>query len=138
MKISWNEIWMDLAYKISTRSNDPRTKVGSVIVTEDNESVLSIGFNGDEKGGNNIPDSLEPGKSNFIHSEVNAVAKLNYTDPRKRKIYLTHSPCVVCSRLLINSKIETVYYSEEYRDLSGLELLRKHNVKCEQIKQVWD
>jgi dCMP deaminase len=120
---------MGLAFDISTRSRDPRLKVGAVIVTDDNESVLAIGYNGDEKGGDNKPDSLEPGCSNFIHAEVNAIAKMNYNDPRSRKIYITHAPCVVCARLIINSNIKKVIYCYPYRSEKGLELLKKRNIE---------
>jgi dCMP deaminase len=120
---------MGLAFDISTRSRDPRLKVGAVIVTDDNESVLAIGYNGDEKGGDNKPDSLEPGCSNFIHAEVNAIAKMNYNDPRSRKIYITHAPCIVCARLIINSNIKKVIYCYPYRSEKGLELLKKRNIE---------
>src|SRR5690349_21236671 len=137
VKLAWDNIWMELAQNIASRSNDPRLKVGCVIVTSDNESVLSIGYNGDEKGGKNAPDSLEPGKSNFIHAEVNAICKLNYTDPRERKLYLTHSPCPVCCKLIVNANIKEVVWCEEYRDQTGLDILRRSGIivrRCER----WD
>lgn len=137
VKLGWDEIWMSLAHNIATRSNDQRLKVGAVIVTSNNESVLSIGYNGDEKGGKNCPDSHEPGKSNFIHAEVNAIAKMNYSDPRPRKLYLTHSPCVVCCKLIVNANIEEVIWCEEYRDQSGLDILRDRGITVRRCKQ-WE
>lgn len=137
IKLSWDQIWMELAHNISSRSNDPRMKVGTVIVTSDNESVLSIGYNGDEKGGKNQPDSNEPGKTNFIHAEVNAIAKMNYSDPRSRKLYLTHCPCVICSRLIVNAKINEVIWCEEYRDKSGLDILRDRGIVVRQCDR-WE
>jgi len=129
---------MDLAVAISQRSNDPKFKVGAVIVTRDNESVLSLGYNGDEKGGDNIRDSLETGCSGFIHAEVNAVAKMNYVDPRERKIYLTHSPCLVCARLLVNARISEVIFREEYKsDTKGLDLLRERGIVARQ-SEYWE
>ena len=128
-KSYWDDIWMRLANDIATRSNDPRLKVGAVIVTEDNETVLAIGYNGDEKGGDNKPDSLEPGCSNFIHAEVNAIAKMNYNDPRNRKMYVTHAPCAVCARLIINSNIKKVIYCFPYRSEQGIEILKKRNIE---------
>jgi len=139
MKITWNEIWMNLAKNIATRSSDPRLKVGAVIVTSDNESVLSLGYNGDEKGGTNKPDSNEPGKSGFIHAEVNAICKMNYTDPKPRKIYLTDSPCAVCARLIVNANIEKVIYHNEYRDRTGLDILRDRGIMVERmLDQGWE
>lgn len=137
MKMLWDDIWMNLAHQISSRSADPRLKVGSVIVTEDNESVLAIGYNGDEKGGTNTPDSLEPGCSNFIHAEVNAIAKMNYNDPRSRKIYITHAPCPVCARLIVNANIKKVIYCYPYRSEQGLQILKNRNieiVKCADLE----
>lgn len=136
-KPAWDDIWMGLAQVIAQRSNDPRLKVGAVIVSQNNESVLSFGYNGDEKGGDNKPDSLEPGKTGFIHAEVNAIAKLNYLDPRPKKIYLTHSPCAVCSRVLVNAGIEEVIYKEEYRITTGLDILRKRGIVVRQI-EYWE
>ena len=97
-----------------------------------------FGYNGDERGGANKPDSLEIGKSNFIHAEVNAVTKMNYSDPRSRKIYLTHSPCIVCAKLMVNAKISKVIYSNEYRDTKGLDILRSHGIVCEHFRRTWD
>jgi dCMP deaminase len=129
----WDEIWMSLALHIAERSPDRRLKVGSVIVTEDNSCVLSLGYNGDEQGGNHIPDSLEPGKSGFIHAEANALIKMNYADHRQKKIYLTHSPCLVCARMIINAGIKKVIYCEEYRDTKGIDLLRKADITIYQF-----
>jgi len=129
VKPAWDKIWMELAKTIAQRSNDPKFKVGAVVVTQDNESVLSIGYNGDEKGGGNVRDSMETGGSGFIHAEINAVTKMNYVDPRPRKIYLTHSPCLVCARSLINAGITEVVYGEEYKsDTRGLDILRKRGI----------
>ena len=138
LKPPWNEVWMNLTKDIALRSNDSTLKVGAVIVTSDNETVLSLGYNGDEKGGDNKRDSSLPGQSNFIHAEVNAICKMNYSDPRPRKIYLTHSPCVVCSRLIVNAKIEKVIYLEKYREHQGLDILEKRGIVCEQMKDGWE
>ncbi len=136
MKLVWDDIWMDLAHNISTRSNDPRLRVGAVIVTEDNESVLAIGYNGDEKGGHNTPDSLQPGQSNFIHAEVNAIAKMNYNDPRPRKIYITHAPCPVCARLIVNANIKKVIYCYPYRSEQGLKILENRGIELHTCKDL--
>ena len=130
----WDEIWMTLTLLIAERSRDPRLKVGSVIVTEDNTSVLALGYNGDEINGTNKPDSLEPGKSGFIHAEANALIKMNFSDHRNKKMYLTHSPCAVCARMIVNAGIKKVIYSNQYRDTKGLEILSKCGVQVEQFE----
>lgn len=132
-KPKWDEIWANLAHIISQRSSDPRLKVGAVIVSQDNETVLALGYNGDEKGGENQPDSLEPGKSGFIHAEINALVKLNYLDPRDKKIYLTHSPCPVCARAIVNAGIKKVFYAKNYRESKGIEILEDRGIEVKQI-----
>jgi dCMP deaminase len=132
-KPRWDEIWMSLTLHISQRSRDPRLQVGSVIVTEDNTCVLGIGYNGDEAGGTNKPDSLEPGKSGFIHAEANALIKMNYGDHRTKKMFLTHSPCPVCARMIVNAGIKKIVYLDEYRDTKGLDILRNSNVIVEKF-----
>jgi dCMP deaminase len=126
---------MGLTLHIAERSRDPRLKVGSVIVTEDNTSVLAIGYNGDQQGGDNKPDSLEPGKSGFIHAEANALIKMNFGDHRNKKIYLTHSPCPVCARMIVNSGIKKVIFCDEYRDSKGLNILKNSGVSVERYER---
>ena len=82
----WDSIWMDFAKNISRRSIDPKHKVGAVIVTEDNTQVLSLGYNGDHKGGPNVRDSLRHGHSGLIHAEINALIKCDYNNPKSKKI----------------------------------------------------
>ena len=125
----WNSIWMDFAHSIARRSYDPRFQVGSVVVTEDNSQVLAIGYNGDHKGGPNEVDSDEPGKSGFIHAEINALIKLDYNNPKPKKLYLTLSPCIQCARAIINGGIKKVFFDVSYRDLSGIELLKQNGVE---------
>lgn len=125
----WDDIWMSLATHVAHRSHDPRLKVGAVVVTDDNTCVLGVGYNGDEAGGTNKPDSLEPGKSGFIHAEANALLKTNFSDFRKKKMYVSHSPCPVCARMIVNSGIKKVIYFEDYRDNTGLEILKRSGIE---------
>jgi len=125
---SWDQIWSNFSTLISERSCDPRTKVGAVVVTEDNTQVLSVGYNGNHRGGANHVDSAEPGLSGFIHAEVNALVKMDYNNPKRKVMYVTHSPCVACAKLIINANIHEVKYLEEYRDSSGVELLKNFGV----------
>lgn len=124
---------MLLAKSIADRSYDEKTKVGCVIVAEDNTGVLAIGYNGDERGGDNKRDSMLTGESGFIHAEANALLKMNYTDPRNKKMYLTNSPCIICARMIINADIEEVIYCEDFRELKGVELLQKSGIKVRKV-----
>lgn len=125
---SWDSVWSDFAKIISQRSCDPRFKVGAVIVTEDNTQVLSVGYNGDHKGGPNSVASEEAGQSGFIHAEVNALVKMDFHHPKKKKMYLTLSPCLACAKLILNAGIDEVHYIEEYRDIAGINLLKELGV----------
>ena len=116
MRPNWDEIWMDFAKNIARRSIDPKHKVGAVIVTNDNTQVLSLGYNGDHKGGPNIRDSLEHGHSGLIHAEINALIKCDYNNPKNKKMYVTLSPCEVCAKAIINAGIKEVIYLEEYKE----------------------
>ena len=120
----WDNIWMDFAKNISRRSIDPKHKVGAVIVTEDNTQVLSLGYNGDHKGGPNVRDSLEHGHSGLIHAEINALIKCDYNNPKNKKMYVTLSPCEVCAKAIINAGIKEVIYLNEYKKSNGLEILQ--------------
>lgn len=125
---SWDNIWMNFAHSISQRSPDSKHKVGAVIVTEDNTQVLSVGYNGDQKGGKNCRDSLEIGKSGFIHAEINALIKCDYNHHKKKKMYLTLSPCDICAKAIINAGISEVIYDHVYEQSDGLAILKSHNI----------
>lgn len=120
---SWDDIWMNFAHTIARRSYDPRHQVGAVIVTEDNCQVLAVGYNGNYAGGPNEVESTEPGQSGMIHAEINALIKLDYNNPKAKKLYLTLSPCRGCAKAIVNSGIKTVIFAEKYRDTSGIDLL---------------
>ena len=126
---SWDQIWMRFSYSISERSCDPKNKVGAIIVTDDNTQVLAVGYNGDHKGGDNKRDSLDPGKSGFIHAEINALIKCDYNSHKPKIMYVTHSPCKMCAKSIINANISEVIYDEVYWDTEGLEILNKSGVK---------
>jgi dCMP deaminase len=123
LRNSWPETWMSVAHIISNRSYDPRLKVGAIVVSEDNSQMLSIGYNGNYKGGPHVQESSEPGQSGFIHAEVNALVKCDFNFSKKKHMYLTHSPCRACAKLIINAEIARVVYDIPYRDTSGLEIL---------------
>ena len=125
---TWDDVWMSTARILAERSHDPRSKVGVIVVSEDNTQVLAVGYNGDHSGGPNEVESLEPGHSGFIHAEINALLKLDYNNPKPKIMYLTLSPCRMCAKAIVNSGIKEVVYADEYRITSGLELLQSQDV----------
>ena len=130
----WDDIWMDFAHTIAKRSVDPKHKVGAVIVNDENTQVLSIGYNGDQKGGQNKRDSMEVGKSGFIHAEINALIKCNYNSPASKKMYLTLSPCTVCAKAIVNAGITCVYYDREYEHgKDGIDILKSAGINVRRL-----
>ena len=70
----------------------------------------------------------EPGNCGCLHAENNAITKLDYNDPVRKRMYLTHSPCVTCAKLIINAGVSEVVFHEMYRDDAGVSLLEKNGV----------
>ena len=135
---TWDSIWMEMAKTIAKRSHHPTFQVGAIVVTEDNTQVLSIGYNGSYKGGPNEPLSEQPGCSGLIHAEINALLKLDYNNPKKKKMYVTLSPCPDCARAIVNSNIDTVFYDVEYRNLEGIEILKSAGITAQMINKKYN
>lgn len=125
---SFDDIYMEFAKLMARRSTCKRAQVGAVVVTSDNHRVLAVGYNGGARGLFNDCLSEEPGKCGHLHAEVNALIKTNYHDAAQKKIYVTSSPCFNCAVAIINAGIREVIFLEEYRDPSGLALLRDANI----------
>ena len=123
MRPSWDNVWMRTAHIISERSYDPRHQVGAVVVTDDNTQVLAVGYNGNYSGGPNEVESTLPGESGMIHAEINALLKMDYNNPKSKKMYITLSPCKMCAKAVVNAGISEVIYDEAYRDDTGVRLL---------------
>ena len=126
------ESMMQTAFVWSKRSVCNRLQVGCVISNEEMTNVDAIGYNGPAKGLPHEPESTEPGKTGFIHAEVNAIVKANYAIKNK-KMFVTHSPCRECAKLIINAGISEVFYANEYRDNSSLELLKGAGIKVTKL-----
>ena len=125
---TWHQTWIAVAKEIAKRSCDPQLKVGAIIVSEDNTRMLSVGYNGNYKGGPNERESSDPGRGGLIHAEVNALVKCDFNFSKKKHMYITHSPCRECCKLIVNAEISKVIYDIPYRDTSGLEILKSAGV----------
>ena len=133
MRPTWDITWMQFAHLISKRSYDQRYKVGAIVVTEDNTQVLAVGYNGNYAGGPNETESDIPGESGMLHAEINAVLKCDYNCPKRKIMYVTLSPCRMCAKAIVNAGIDEVVYDEEYRDVSGLEILKSAGLDVRKI-----
>jgi len=125
---------MKTAENIAERSYDPRHKVGAVVVTEDNTQVLAVGYNGNYAGGPNRVESVIPGESGMLHAEINALLKMDYNNPKKKKMYVTLLPCRMCAKAIVNSGISEVIYKDLYRDESSIEILEEMSIQTRRLK----
>jgi dCMP deaminase len=129
---------LKIAKEISQLSRAHRSKVGSVIVR--NNNILAYGFNGTPSGMDNCCEDLIGGKliskKEVLHSESNAIAKIAKSSYSSENaiMYITLGTCIECAKLIIQSGIKEVYYIEDYRDDSGIKLLKKAKIKVRKIK----
>lgn len=130
----WDVTWMSVAKTIAERSYDSQLKVGAIIVSDDNTRVLSVGYNGNYAGGPNVRESEEAGMGGFLHAELNAIIKCDYNFNKNKVMYVTHSPCRMCCKAIVNAGISKVVYDIEYRDMSGIkEILLPSNIRVERF-----
>ena len=116
----------------SENSYCKRRQVGAIIVKD--KMIISDGYNGTPSGFENIcEDDTNTTKPYVLHAEANAISKIarsgNSSDGAT--LYVTASPCLECSKLIIQSGIKRVVYSEKYRIEDGIELLKRAGVSVE-------
>lgn len=127
---------MNVAAGVAELSYARRLKVGAVVIKDDR--IISIGYNGMPAGwDNNCEDVIVDGissqlktKSEVLHAESNAIAKLAKSNESGdgADLFITHSPCIECAKLIYQSGIKRVWFREHYRNNDGLEFLAKSNV----------
>ena len=135
-----DRLYLDLARRISKESVAERSKVGSLLVKDDN--ILSFGWNGTPTGAPNACEFIDVDgnlrtRTDVLHSEANAILKLVANGGRGTEgatLYCTLSPCVECTKLILQAKIKRVVYDEEYRITEGIDILREYGVIVEQLK----
>jgi dCMP deaminase len=134
---SFEEIYLNLAFILARRSTCRRLQVGTVITSTDYRKVLAIGYNGNASGLSNQCDRDEAGNCGCLHSEENAV--INCDSPRavEKHVFVTHLPCVMCAKRLINlGNVRRVFYGVEYRLKDSLDLFRQVGVSVEHLPHV--
>jgi dCMP deaminase len=135
MITKWQIAYMEAAKLFASLSTAERLKVGAIIV-KDNR-IISIGYNGTPKGWDNVCETDGVTKPEVIHAEANAIAKLakSHESGQGAEMYLTHSPCIECSKLIHASGIGVVYFCNKYRSEEGIEFLLNCNTRVCQIKR---
>lgn len=158
-------IYMQTAYQFAKLSYANRRKVGCVIVKD--KQLISFGYNGMPHGFNNQceedqityyenPDHIDLLEENgytcdngccsktltkreVLHAESNAIMKVakSTMSCNGAELYTTTCPCFDCAKLIIQAGISKVYYCEDYRDMSGVELLHTAGIEVECVN-VWN
>lgn len=134
-KTKYDISYLKMAKIRSELSNCERKKVGALIVK--NDMIISDGFNGTPSGFDNCCENDNWETHWFtIHAEANAILKCaKYGNSCKDSVlYLTHSPCKDCSKLILQSGIKRVVYIEEYKDLEGVDFLINSGICVEKLK----
>lgn len=118
----------------ANRSKAVRLKVGAVLV-EEGGGVMSFGYNGTPKGESNVCEYEVDGelvtKPDVIHAEMNALYKFLDAglSARGATMYLTHSPCLECSKGMFLAHVKRVVYLEDYRSDAGVDFLRGRGIE---------
>lgn len=157
MKEKFIKAYMDTAQRFAELSYARRLHVGAIVVK--NDRIISIGYNGMPAGWDNDcedrvyatewsidndiwthqdetgrPYNLET-KPEVLHAERNALDKLakGTEGGDGADMFITHSPCLECAKSILGAGIKRVWFSEQYRDDSGLTFLEKSGIIVEQV-----
>ncbi len=125
-------IWASNSYCI-------RRKVGALLVKD--KMIISDGFNGTPSGfENDCEDEHDTTKSYVLHAEANAITKVAKSNNSSdgSTLYITTSPCMECSKLIIQAGINKVVYEEKYRITDGLDLLDRAKIDLVHIPESGD
>lgn len=143
---SWDQYFLTITQQVAERSTCLRAKVGAVIVRDRN--ILATGYNGSPAGlphcteagcliyESRTPDGdVEQNCYRTIHAEINAItqAAKNGAAIRDADVYVTHTPCIHCLKVLINVGIRRVFYEKEYKLHTVADLLKYSSIKLVQI-----
>ena len=145
---SWDEYFMSIAKVVAMRSNCMKRKIAAIIVKD--RRVISTGYNGTPRGAKNCNEGGCPRCNGMAesgtaldeclccHGEENAITQAAYhgTSLKGSTLYTTFSPCLLCTKMIINSGIAEVVFNQDYplneRAMSLLKecgvVLRRHKV----------
>ncbi len=144
---SWEEYFMDIALLVARRSTCMRRQVGAVMVKEKN--ILATGYNGTPKGITHcsvtgclrdqlkVPSGQRHELCRGLHAEQNAIiqAASHGVNISEATLYCTNSPCIICTKMLINAGIREVVYLEGYPDDLSTDMLAESGINVRIYKQ---
>ena len=133
-QLRYDKAYMKMAEQWSTLSHCKRKQVGALIVKE--RMIISDGYNGTPTGFENYCEDEEGyTKWYVLHAEANAILKVagSAQSCQDATLYITLSPCKECSKLIHQAGIKRVVYLNAYKDISGLEFLKRAGVAVEHL-----
>ena len=162
MKASkYSTFYMDVAQRVAALSDGVRLKVGAVIVNnntmvygfngmphgdpnncedrvevDDGETVSNTDCVVEETDSNGVTKKYRlVTKPEVIHAEINAIAKMatSTLNANGAVMYLTHSPCIECAKVILQAGIKHVYFKDHYRSSAGQQFLLNRGVSCVQF-----
>jgi dCMP deaminase len=135
----YDRAYLRLATSWAKLSHCNRKQVGAIIVKD--AIIISDGYNGTPAGFDNCCEN-EIGETHWyvLHAEANAILKVakSTNNCKDATLYLTHSPCKDCSKLVLQSGIKRLVYQEAYKDTSGIDFLKSAGLDVEQIQNIDD
>ncbi|MBR4438860.1 MAG: dCMP deaminase family protein [Bacteroidales bacterium] len=126
--------YLQMAGVWARNSYSKRLQVGALLVKD--RMIISDGYNGTPSGFENVcEDENGVTKPYVLHAEANAITKVAKSNNSSEgaTLYITASPCMECSKLIIQSGIRRVVYRDAYRLDDGIKLLKRAGIEVEQI-----
>ncbi|MGI6112980.1 MAG: deoxycytidylate deaminase [Mahellales bacterium] len=145
MRPSWDEYFMEMVDIVKKRSTCLRRQVGAIIVKD--KRMLASGYNGAPTGMKHcgeigcmrkklgVPSGQRHELCRALHAEQNAIiqAAVSGVSIKGATIYITHSPCVLCAKMIINAGIERVVIKGDYPDELAMDMLSEAGVQVERF-----
>jgi len=146
---SFDKYFMDLTKMVATRSTCTRRQVGAIAVKD--KRILATGYNGVPSGLEHcakigclreqmkIPSGERHEICRAVHAEQNVIiqAAIHGISLKDSEIYCTHTPCFICTKMLISVGIRKIYYLDSYPDNLSLEMLSDAQVKLEDLSYLY-
>jgi dCMP deaminase len=137
---SWDDYFMTIAEDVATRATCIRRKVGAVLVKD--KRILSTGYNGVPTGIThctpetclrtiyNVPSGERHELCRGLHAEQNAIIQAAYhgVSIKDSILYVTHQPCSICTKMLINSGIRKFIFKHPYKDTLAMDMMEEAGV----------
>jgi dCMP deaminase len=138
-QLRYDKAYLRLAKSWASLSYCKRKQVGAIIVKD--SIIISDGYNGTPAGFDNCCEN-EAGETHWyvLHAEANAILKVarSTNNCKGATLYLTHSPCKDCSKLVLQSGISRLVYQEAYKDTSGIDFLESAGLEILKIVNIDD